>query len=84
MIGGESKVKTYDEVEAFDLPANLWRALARLPTARHGFGAVTYGGRIYTLTGSPRPGGDRSGTVEVLDPKAAAPDRDGGRWRSRP
>jgi hypothetical protein len=75
VIGGESKVKTYDEVEAFDLPANLWRALARLPTARHGFGAVTYGGRIYTLTGSPRPGGDRSGTVEVLDPRGAAPGR---------
>jgi N-acetylneuraminic acid mutarotase len=68
VIGGESREKTFDAVEAFDPERNVWRALARLPTARHGFGAVSYEGRIYTLVGSPRPGGDKSGTVEVLTP----------------
>lgn len=72
MIGGESKEKTFDDVEAFDLPKNFWRSLAKLPSARHGFGAVTYDGRIYTIVGSPKPGGFKSGTVEAFDPKGAA------------
>jgi N-acetylneuraminic acid mutarotase len=68
VFGGESGSKVFDEVEAYDLPAERWRRLAGMPTARHGFGAVTHEGRIFTITGSPRPGGGGSRVVEVFKP----------------
>jgi N-acetylneuraminic acid mutarotase len=68
VFGGESGSKVFAEVEAYDLAANRWRRLARMPTARHGFGAVSFEGRIFTITGSPRPGGGGSRIVEVFKP----------------
>jgi hypothetical protein len=68
VFGGESGSRVFDEVEAYDLAANRWRRLAGMPTARHGFGAVSFEGRIFTITGSPRPGGGGSRIVEVFKP----------------
>ena len=68
VMGGESDARTFGAVEAYDPARDAWTVHTPLPTPRHGFGAVVAKGRIHTLTGSPKPGGDRSGLVEVLDP----------------
>jgi N-acetylneuraminic acid mutarotase len=71
VMGGESGTRTFGAVEAYDPARDAWTTHAPLPTPRHGFGAIVWDGRIHTLVGSPTPGGDRSGLVEVFDPAGA-------------
>lgn len=55
-IGGECKDtasrKSFDDNEAYDPKTNMWRKLAALPSARHGFAAATVGNTMYVLGGS--------------------------------
>jgi len=68
MFGGEGSAQVYKEANAYAADTDVWRSLPPLPTARHGFGAVFYDGKIYTLVGSPEPGGNRSNVVEIYTP----------------
>ncbi|MGB3681952.1 MAG: malectin domain-containing carbohydrate-binding protein [Rubrobacteraceae bacterium] len=51
VIGGEGGGNAYDLVEAYDTAANSWRALAPMPTARHGVQAVACNGGVYIAGG---------------------------------
>jgi hypothetical protein len=39
-----------------------------MPTPRHGLAAVAEGGRVYVISGGPRPGGSFSSVNEVFTP----------------
>jgi N-acetylneuraminic acid mutarotase len=60
VFGGETvrglSSKTFDEAERFDPAIGRWERLSPMPTARHGLGAVSFGGAIHVLGGGPRPG----------------------------
>ena len=66
VVGGEEAEGTIGEVEAFQPRGRRWRDLARLPTPRHGLGAVSYRGRLFVLEGGPQPGLFYSDAVEAL------------------
>lgn len=68
VFGGEGLMQAFDDVEAFNVATNSWLILKSMPTGRHGFGAIAFDGKIFTLVGSPHPGGDRSDVVEVFSP----------------
>lgn len=58
---------TYEEVEEYDPTTDTWRALAPMPTPRHGFyGAATGDGRVFLPGGGPRAGGSFSQAHEVF------------------
>lgn len=45
-----------------------WTTAAPMPAARHGLGAVAVRGRVFVVSGGPRPGGSYSGANEVFTP----------------
>lgn len=63
VMGGEmdprSETGTFKENEAYDPATDSWRALAPLPTPRHGFGAAVFDEAVYTPGGAPTNGGGR-------------------------
>lgn len=59
----------YSQVWAFDPDEDRWREASRMPTPRHGLGAVTIGDAIYTIGGGAQAGGgETTGLVEVFRP----------------
>jgi hypothetical protein len=72
IIGGEGGNNTYSTVEAYDTVANSWRALAPMPTARHGIQAAVCDGGVYVAAGGMTQGGGSPTNVqEVLFPNGA-------------
>lgn len=47
----------YAQVWRYDPQSDSWTEMARMPTPRHGLGAVTVGDRIATLAGAAQPSG---------------------------
>jgi hypothetical protein len=68
VVGGEASNGTFDQVEAYDPKSNSWSSYARMPTARHGLGAVALGRRLYVISGGPRPGASASAVNEIFEP----------------
>ncbi|MEO1037989.1 MAG: kelch repeat-containing protein [Pseudomonadota bacterium] len=61
----------YAQVWAYDPVADAWQEIGRMPTPRHGLGAVTLQGAIYTIGGAAAAGGNlTSAAVEVLEPQS--------------
>ncbi|TGY94242.1 galactose oxidase [Marinicauda pacifica] len=59
----------YDQVWAYDTREDRWREATRMPTPRHGLGAVALDGAIYTIGGAAQAGGvNTSASVEVFRP----------------
>ncbi len=65
VFGGESFTQTpaHSEVEVLNTQTNRWRTLPALTQGRHGTGAILYGSKIYTSSGS----GNRGGGPELAD-----------------
>jgi hypothetical protein len=55
-------------VEGYNAKSNSWSSYARLPTARHGPGAVALGSKLYVISGGPKPGASASAVNEILEP----------------
>jgi N-acetylneuraminic acid mutarotase len=69
VIGGEGAGKTYNTVEAYNTTTNTWRALAPMPTARHGIQAAIRNGGIHVADGGTIQGaGGASNVHEVFFP----------------
>jgi N-acetylneuraminic acid mutarotase len=71
IMGGErdpeSETGTFEENEGYNPATDSWRALAPLPTPRHGFGAAVFGGAVYAPGGAPvNGGGQQSDANEVF------------------
>jgi N-acetylneuraminic acid mutarotase len=66
LLGGEEAAGTIRSVEAYTPAKRRWRFLAAMPTARHGLGAVTFRGRVFTFSGGPEPGLTYSARTEAL------------------
>ena len=69
VIGGESdaQVPSHSEVEALDIKNMTWEKLPSLQNGRHGTGAVTVKGKVYTVAGSGnRGGGPELNSIEVF------------------
>ena len=63
--GGGPSDGTFPNVEEYDPARNVWRALAGIPTPRHGNGVAVLRGsdgfeRVYVADGGPRQGGSSS------------------------
>lgn len=59
----------YAQVWAWDGAEDRWREAGRMPTPRHGLGAVTLNGAIFTIGGAAEAGGNQtSAAVEVFRP----------------
>ena len=56
-IGGEGGGKTFNTVEAYNVSTDRWRALATMPTARHGIQAAVCNGGVYIAGGGKTQGG---------------------------
>jgi N-acetylneuraminic acid mutarotase len=54
----------YDDVHAYDPTTDTWTELPPMPHGRHGFGAVTWEGKIYGVAGAPQEG--VSGFAELI------------------
>ena len=70
VIGGESdaQVPSHSEVEALDIKNMTWETLPSLQNGRHGTGAVTVKGKVYTVAGSGnRGGGPELNSIEVFE-----------------
>ena len=75
VFGGEWFSSTgggvYDQVWRYDAGADAWSEAGRMPTPRHGLGAVAVGDAIATIAGAARAGGvDTSTRVEWFRPGA--------------
>jgi len=69
IIGGEGGGKTYNTVEAYNTTTNTWRALAPMPTARHGIQAAIRNGGIHVADGGTIQGaGGTTNIHEVFHP----------------
>lgn len=66
VLGGEEAAGTIGSVEAYAPARRRWRFLPAMPSPRHGLGAVTYRGRIFTFSGGPEPGLTYSARTEAL------------------
>jgi N-acetylneuraminic acid mutarotase len=68
VLGGEGWIDDFGGVfrtqEAYDPKANRWTRLARMPTPRHGFAAMTVSNKIYAISGVNNAGG--AGTLSVV------------------
>ena len=65
---------TFAQNEEYDPATNTWRALAPVPTARHGiYGATVGGNRIFVPSGGPRAGAFFSSIHEAFYLPPAAP-----------
>ncbi|WP_420871256.1 kelch repeat-containing protein [Marinicauda algicola] len=59
----------YSQVWAYDGAEDRWREATRMPTPRHGLGALTLGDAIYTIGGAAQAGGsETTASVEVFRP----------------
>lgn len=59
----------YAQVWAYDAASDAWNEAGRMPTPRHGLGAVALAGGIATIAGAARAGGvDTSAAVEWFRP----------------
>lgn len=59
----------YAQVWSYDPDADAWTEAGRMPTPRHGLGAVTIDDSIWTIAGASRAGGNEtSAAVEVFRP----------------
>ncbi|MBI4503896.1 MAG: hypothetical protein HY691_00050 [Chloroflexi bacterium] len=65
VFGGEDSRRTYADNAEDDPATDAWRAVAPLPTPRHGLAAVAVGDAIYALAGGPTPGGSESGADDA-------------------
>jgi N-acetylneuraminic acid mutarotase len=54
----------YPDVHAYDATTDTWIELPDMPHGRHGFGAVTWDGKIYGVAGAPQEG--VSGFAELI------------------
>jgi Kelch motif len=69
IIGGEGGGKTYNAVEAYNTTTNTWRALAPMPTPRHGIQAAICNGGIHVADGGTIQGaGGATNVHEVFFP----------------
>ena len=73
VFGGEWFSSTgggvYDQVWRYDAEADAWSEAGRMPTPRHGLGAVAVGEAIATIAGAARAGGEAtSAAVEWFRP----------------
>jgi N-acetylneuraminic acid mutarotase len=73
VFGGEwfdnSGGGVYAQVWAYDPASDAWTLAGAMPTPRHGLGAVTANGAIWTIAGAARAGGNAtSAAVEVFTP----------------
>lgn len=66
VLGGEEAAGTIRSVEAYAPSRRRWRFLSAMPNPRHGLGAVTYRGRVFTFSGGPEPGLTYSARTEAL------------------
>jgi N-acetylneuraminic acid mutarotase len=57
VIGGEGGGIAHSEVEAYNTSTNTWRALASMPTPRHGIQAAACNGGLYVTAGGTQQGG---------------------------
>ncbi|PWE16628.1 galactose oxidase [Marinicauda salina] len=55
----------YDQVWAYDPQADAWSEAGRMPTPRHGLGAVTLDGAIHVIAGAAQPSGN--GTTDIVE-----------------
>ncbi len=59
----------YSQIWRYDPKADQWREVGRMPTPRHGLGAVTVQDAIWTLGGAARAGGNAtSAAAEMFTP----------------
>lgn len=58
----------YDDVHAYDSFTDMWTELPPMPHGRHGFGAVTWEGKIYAVEGAPQEGVSGFADLTVLEP----------------
>ncbi len=59
----------YAQVWTYDRQGDAWREAGRMPTPRHGLGAVTLDNQIWTIAGAAQAGGNAtSAAVEVFAP----------------
>ena len=59
----------YDQVWAWEAGRDAWEEVTRMPTPRHGLGALAHDGAIYTIGGAAQRGAvDTSAAVEVFRP----------------
>ncbi len=73
VLGGESPSGTFRENHAYSLETKRWTEQAPMPTPRHGLGSAVVQGRLYTVSGGPKPGARYSNVVEVFTPPLAKP-----------
>ena len=63
----------YAQVWAYDSDADQWDEIGFMPTPRHGLGAVVSNGRIYTIAGASRAGGNQTrSSVEIFTPGSSS------------
>ena len=58
----------YPQLELYDVARDLWSAGPPMKTPRHGHGAVTLGGLVFTIGGGDRAGVGAVSTVETVGP----------------
>jgi uncharacterized protein (TIGR03437 family) len=77
VFGGEGQSgtpeKTFQQNEEYNPADNTWRALASMPTPRHGLYGATLDDRIFAPSGGPRAGASYSTVVEAFHLPPAAP-----------
>ncbi|HCR66253.1 MAG TPA: galactose oxidase, partial [Oceanicaulis sp.] len=64
VFGGEwfdnSGGGVYAQVWRYDPQTDAWTEMGRMPTPRHGLGAVTVGSQIATIGGAAQPSGSQT------------------------
>ena len=65
-VGGEAPGGTIGAVEAFDPRAGAWTELPSLRVPRHGLGAASAAGNLYTAEGGQQPGLTYSRSGEAI------------------
>jgi hypothetical protein len=68
VAGGEDPTGVYAEVEAYDVAAQRWSTLPKLPTPRHGLALGYVGSQIVALVGGTQYGVAPSKAAEALGP----------------
>jgi N-acetylneuraminic acid mutarotase len=70
-IGGEEGGGTIAEVDLYDFAKHKWQRVDPMPTPRHGLAVVTRSdGRLWSVSGGPKPGLAFSNAVEILSRSA--------------
>lgn len=58
----------YDDVHAYDDATSTWVDLPAMPHGRHGFGLVSWEGKLYAVKGAPQEGVSGFADLTVLEP----------------